>query len=137
MLSRGCAVKAQWPFLRPHGRRQYTPRTAVIHAQTVTPMNNTLENTMGLFLAHVKTAPPRQSAFFGSVASDSVYSANAAPKRRSGCSCCYTAADSIHQTPLSHMHRQTHPSMLCCTHSNDTLRFLLTQGVDSTSVNRV
>ena len=37
---------------------------------------------------------------------------------------------------LSHMHRQTHPSMLCCTQSNDTHRFLLTQGVDSTSVNR-
>ena len=27
--------------------------------------------------------------------------------------------------------------MLCCTHSNDTHRSLLTQGVDSTSVNRV
>ena len=98
MLSRGCAVKAQWPFLRPHGRRQYTPRTAVIHAQTVTPMNNTLENTMGLFLAHVKTAPTRQSAIFGSVASDSVYSANTAPSRHSGCSVhtrrhCHTCTD--------------------------------------------
>ena len=27
--------------------------------------------------------------------------------------------------------------MLCCTHSNDTHLFLLTQGVDSVSVNRV
>ena len=27
--------------------------------------------------------------------------------------------------------------MLCCTHSNDTHHFLLTQGADSTSVNRV
>ena len=35
------------------------------------------------------------------------------------------------------MRRQTHPSMLCCTHSNDTHHSLLTQGVDSTSVNRV
>ena len=35
------------------------------------------------------------------------------------------------------MHRQSHPSMLCCTHSNDTHHSLLTQGVDSTSVNRV
>jgi hypothetical protein len=35
------------------------------------------------------------------------------------------------------MHRQSHPSMLCCTHSNDTHHFLLTQGVDSTTVKRV
>ena len=35
------------------------------------------------------------------------------------------------------MCRQTHPSMLCCTHSNDTHHSLLTQGVDSRSVNRV
>ena len=45
--------------------RQYTPDVIILHVQTVTPMNNTLRNTMGLFLAHVKTAPPRQSAIFG------------------------------------------------------------------------
>ena len=87
------------------------PGCFITHVQTVTPITNTLKNTTGLFLAHVKTVPPRQSAYFGSLASDGVYSANAAPARHSGYS--------IYQTPLSHMRRQTHPSMLCCTHSND------------------
>jgi hypothetical protein len=98
VLGQHCAVKAQWLFLWPHGHRQYTPDVIILHVQTVTPMNNTLRNTMGLFLAHVKTAPPRQSAIFGSVASDSVYSANTAPSGHSGCSVhtrrhCHTCTD--------------------------------------------
>ena len=102
----------------------HTTRTRlfITHVQTVTPVNNTSNNTLGLFLAHVKTAPPRQSTIFGSLASDGVNQ---------------STADGIHQTPLSHMRRQSHPSMLCCTHSNNTHYFLLTQGADSTSVSRV
>ena len=102
----------------------HTTRTRlfVTHVLTVTPITNTPTNTMGLFLGHVKTAPPRQSAIFGSIASDGVYQ---------------STVDGIHQTPLSHMRRQSHRSMLCCTHSNDTHHFLLTQNLDSTSLNRV
>ena len=96
-------------------------RLYITHAQKVTPITNTPNNTTGLFLAHVKTTPPRESAILGSLAFDDVYQ---------------STVDGIHQTPLSHMRRQTHPSMLCCTQSNDTHRSLLTQGVNSTSMNR-
>ena len=45
-----------------------TVHTSIItHVQTVTPITNTLKNTTGLFLVHVKTAQPGQSAFFGSL----------------------------------------------------------------------
>ena len=46
---------------------------------------------MGLFLAHEKTVPPRQSVIFSSVALDGVYQ---------------STVDGIHQTPLV-THAQT------------------------------
>ena len=46
---------------------------------------------MGLFLVHVKTARPGQSAIFGSLASDGVYQ---------------STTDGIHRTPLV-THAQT------------------------------